>query len=57
MKRGEVTLMVLADYSKAFDTVSFRSVMLQMHAMCFSKYFLRWILSYRIGRQSWSLPK
>lgn len=23
MKRGEVTLMVLADYSKAFDTISF----------------------------------
>ena len=38
--RGEVTLMVCADYSKAFDTVQFRSVVSKMHSLGFSKYFL-----------------
>lgn len=34
--RGEVTLMVCADYSKAFDTVQFRSVVSKMHSLGFS---------------------
>ena len=38
--KGEVTLMVCADYSKAFDTVQFRSVVSKMHSLGFSKYFL-----------------
>ena len=32
MKRGEVSLMVLADYSKAFDTVRFKTVLTKLHA-------------------------
>ena len=36
MRRGEVTLMVLADYSKAFDTINFKSVIHKMHSMGFS---------------------
>ena len=32
--------MVCADYSKAFDTVQFRSVVSKMHSLGFSKYFL-----------------
>ncbi len=51
MRRGEVTLMVLADYSKAFDTVNFRSVITKMHSMGFSKNFLHWILAYLTKRQ------
>ena len=37
MRRSEVTLIVLADYSKAFDTVNFRLVITRMHLMGFSK--------------------
>ena len=49
MRRGEVTLMVLTDYSKAFDTVNFKSVIYKMYSMGFSQNFLRWILSYLMG--------
>ena len=42
MRRGEVTLMVLGDYSKAFDTVNFN-----MHPMGFSKKFFHWTLNYQ----------
>ncbi len=51
MRRGEVTLMVVADNSKAFDTVNFRSVITKMHSMGFSKNFLHWILAYLTNRQ------
>ena len=51
MRRGEVTLMVLANYSKAFDTINFKSVIHKMHSMGFSQNFLRWILSYLMGRR------
>ena len=49
MKRGEVTMMVCADYSKAFDTVQFKAVLMKMHGMGFSKKFLRWVLNYLCG--------
>ncbi|CAB3978604.1 Hypothetical predicted protein [Paramuricea clavata] len=39
------------DYSKAFDTVNFKSVIHKMHSMGFSQNFLRWILSYLMGRR------
>ena len=51
MRRGEVTLMVLADYSKAFDTVNFKSVVLKMHSMGFSKKFLHCTLNYLMEHQ------
>ena len=51
MRRGEVTLMVLADYFKAFDTVNFRSVITNMYSIGFSKNFLHWILAYLTNRQ------
>ena len=35
--RGEVTLMVCADHSKAFDTIQFKSVLTKMHNLGFSK--------------------
>ena len=41
MRRGEVTMMVMADCSKAFDAVRFKSVLTKMHVMEFSKSFLR----------------
>ena len=45
MKRGEVTMMVMADYLKAFDTVRFKSILTEMHVMGFSKSFLNWMLN------------
>ena len=45
MKKGEVTLMVCADYSKAFETVQFKAVLTRLHEMGFSKSFLLWELS------------
>ena len=43
MKRGEITLAVIADFSKAFDTVAYKTVLLRLHAQGFSKESLRWI--------------
>ena len=37
MRRGEVTLTVLADYSKAFDTVAYETILMKMHSIGFSK--------------------
>ncbi len=51
MRRGEATLMALADYSKAFDTVNFRSVITKMHSIGFSKHILHWILAYLTNRK------
>ena len=49
--RGEVTLMVCADYCKAFDTVQFRSLVSRMHSLGFSKYFLLWMIDYLTNRR------
>ena len=49
--RGEVTLMVCSDYSKAFDTVQFRTVVSKMHSLGFSKYFLLWTIDYLTQRR------
>ena len=50
MKKREVTLMVLADYAKAFDTVCFKFVIKKMYTLGFSKDFLKWVLSYLSNR-------
>ena len=50
MKRKEVTLMVLADFSKAFDTISFGTTIMKFYKLGFSKPFLKWLLSYLSGR-------
>ena len=44
--RGEVTLMVSADYSKAFDTIQLKSFLTKMHNLGFSKEFLLWMVDY-----------
>ena len=46
LKKGEVTLLVCADYSNTFDTVQFKAVLAKLHEMRFSKSFLLWVLSY-----------
>lgn len=51
IKEGEVTLMVCADYSKAFDTVEFKTVLMKMHNLGFSKDFLLWMINYLSNRK------
>ena len=51
MKSGEVTLMVLVDFSKAFDTINYETLIAKMHQMGFSQSFLNWTLSY-VGERS-----
>ena len=51
MKRGEVCLMVFADYSKAFGTVCFKTVLTKMHALGFSNEFLAWTVHYLSDRR------
>ena len=51
MNSGEVSLLVLADYSKAFDTVRFQTVINKMYSMGFSKTFLSWLIEYLSTRR------
>lgn len=46
MKRREVTLMVLAAFSKVFDTVCFKTVITKLHHLGFSKNVLEWLANY-----------
>ena len=50
MKRKEVTVMVLADFSNAFDTISFSGTIVKFYKLGFSKPFPKWLLSYLSGR-------
>ena len=47
MYRSECTLLVLADFSKAFDTVKYRSVFEKMNALGLSRSYLTINLSGR----------
>ena len=51
MKKGEITLAVFTDYSKAFDTVDFQVLLNKLHRLGFPKKFLIWTYSYLEGRQ------
>lgn len=46
MKRGEVTMMVLADFSKSFDTVRFGKLIMKVNKLGLSKNFLILMLNY-----------
>ena len=50
MGRGEITLMVLADFSKAFDTIDYKTLLYKMHALKFSNSFLKWLVNYLHNR-------
>ena len=50
MKKSEVTLMVPVDFSKAFDTVNYKILIIQLSTLGFSKLFLRWSNSYLSDR-------
>ena len=47
-------MMVMADCSKAFDAVRFKSVLTKMHVMGFSKSFLRLMLNYSVNEDNLS---
>jgi len=51
MKKGELTLIAFADFSKAFDTVDYSIVIRKLHAIGLSKTALLWILSYLSNRE------
>jgi hypothetical protein len=51
MKRGEETIMVLADFSKAFDTVRFGKPITKMYQLGLSKNFLTLMLNYVSDRK------
>ena len=51
MKLSEVTMMILADFSKAFDKICFRNLITKMSKLGFSRDFLIWILNYFMHRK------
>ena len=51
LDKGEVTHMVMADFSKAFDTICFRTTLLKLHKVGFTKPSLKWLLSYLCDRR------
>ena len=45
MGKGEITPTVLADFSKAFDTIEYKTLLYKMHALKLNS-FLEWVLNY-----------
>ena len=44
-------MMILADFSKAFDTICFRNLITKMSKLGFSRDFLIWTLNYVMHRK------
>ena len=53
MSRGEVTMMIFADFSKAFDTIRFKNLISKMSKLGFCKDFLTWTLNYVSHRKQY----
>ncbi|CAB3981945.1 Hypothetical predicted protein [Paramuricea clavata] len=53
MKKGEVTLIAFADFSKAFDTVEYATVFKKLHNVGFSHDAIYWVLNYLTGRKQY----
>ena len=51
MKRSEVTMMILVDFTKAFDTICFRNLITKMSKVGFPRDFLIWTLKYITHRK------
>ena len=51
MKQSELTMAVFTDYSKAFDTIDFFTLIQKMHLLNFSTDFLYWVFNYLTHRQ------
>ena len=52
MKRSEVTMIFLADFSKAFHTICFRTLITKMSNLGFSRDSLIWTVNYVMHRSS-----
>lgn len=50
MKIRDVTLMILADFLKAFNTLQYKILITKLHSVGFSKSFLSWLTSYLLNR-------
>jgi len=55
MQSGETTLMVMADFSKAFDTLDHRIALKKLFDFGFSKESLKWIHNYLSKRKQYVL--
>ena len=51
VKRSEVTMIILADFSKAFDAICSRNLITKMSKLVFSRGFLIWTLNYVMHRK------
>ena len=51
MKQSEVTMAVCTDYSKAFDTIDFFTLIQKMYSLNFSVDFLYWVFNYLTHKQ------
>ena len=51
MKKGEITVIAFADFSKAFYTVDYATVLKKLHSIGFTRNALYWVLSYLKDRQ------
>ena len=51
MNKGEITIAVMADFSKAFHTVAYETVLQKLHQFGFSKHTLKWFASYLSERK------
>ena len=51
MNKGEITISVFADYSKAFDTIDFKRLLRKLTNLNIDKSFLHWMANYLSDRQ------
>ena len=51
MSKGELTLSVYSDYSKALETVQHLKIIQKLHKIDFSTAALKWFISY-LGKRS-----
>ena len=51
MKKGEITLIAFAAFSKAFDTVDYSTVLRKLHVMGFSRMSSNWVMNYLSSRK------
>jgi len=57
MKRGEVTILMLVDFSKAFDTIKYKTFLKKLNLLGFSKDYLKWTIQYLTGRKHFGFVK
>ena len=53
MSASELSIIVLIDFSKAFDTISHDTLIRTLHKYIFSREFLHWTLSYLSSRKQY----